>query len=165
MADIFDRPGGRFRMALYKLDEVGLEAIVTENAARIDLILSNTGKGDDGQSNNGIRIDDDTIAAAYLEYWQRLHADEQLLPEPLGASMQANHQGEALRRADTKSGTTTFEGGSTAEVWFAPNMTARKYGKDPETPPDLEKGWDGFLDRTDTWQDHASTLLSRYFAR
>jgi phosphatidylserine/phosphatidylglycerophosphate/cardiolipin synthase-like enzyme len=213
--DFFDRPGGRFRMALYELDDVELAAIITDNASRIDLILSNTGKGDDeedddegkvwdarnaaarrrlialaarprtkfrlqhrmfnnsiqighnkfvvwcddagvprsvltgstnwtwtgltGQSNNCIRIDDDTIAAAYLEYWQRLHADEQPLPEPLGASMQANHQGEALRRADTKPETATFEGGSTAEVWFAPNMIARKYGKDPETPPDLDR--------------------------
>jgi hypothetical protein len=45
--DFFGRPDGRFRMALYELDDQELEQIVTDNAARIDLVLSNTGPGDD----------------------------------------------------------------------------------------------------------------------
>lgn len=46
----FAQPGGRFHAALYELDDDELVRILTANAARIDLILSDAGSGEDADA-------------------------------------------------------------------------------------------------------------------
>ncbi|WP_158693496.1 phospholipase D-like domain-containing protein [Neorhizobium alkalisoli] len=45
--DFFAQPGGRFHAALYELEDVELLKLLTDNAARLDLILSDAGSGQD----------------------------------------------------------------------------------------------------------------------
>lgn len=47
LRELFAREG-RFRLALYELEDAELEALIVDNAARVELILSNTGKGAGG---------------------------------------------------------------------------------------------------------------------
>lgn len=50
----FAQPGGRFHAALYELEDEELVAILTANAARLDLILSDAGSGvdEDAEAND-----------------------------------------------------------------------------------------------------------------
>lgn len=45
----FGQTGGHFYMALYEFEDAELERLVTDNASRISLILSNTGQGTDSE--------------------------------------------------------------------------------------------------------------------
>lgn len=216
MRSFFAREGGRFHMALYELEDEELQKLIADNAERIDLILSNTGLGKDGdddsedagkvwdsrnaparaalvkiarkrgtkftlqhrmfnnsiqighnkftvwvddqgvarsvltgstnwtwsgltaQSNNCIRIDDDAVADSYLRAWRRLHDDELPLPDDFGDPMGSNKQGEALRTENQTPDEAKLTEGE-AQIWFSPNMAPRKYPKDPDTPPDLDR--------------------------
>ena len=76
------------------------------------------------QSNNSVVIASPELAQAYLDYWNRLKADD-------------SAQGPALRQADRSSHTTAIDGAQTT-VWFSPNMTQKsKPSKNPAEPPDL----------------------------
>ena len=50
----FDQPGGRFHAALYELEDEELVGLLSDNADRIDLILSDAGSGadNDGEPND-----------------------------------------------------------------------------------------------------------------
>jgi hypothetical protein len=86
-----------------------------------------------GQANNALIVENSTLAAAYMEYWQRLKGDTP-------ADMHAP-QGEALRTADAKPGASMVqvdEGAAT--VWFSPNTPharSRRRGAAEPAPPDL----------------------------
>jgi phosphatidylserine/phosphatidylglycerophosphate/cardiolipin synthase-like enzyme len=79
------------------------------------------------QSNNIIIIEDDDIAARYLDYWNRLIKDNA-------------KQGPGLRSDNAKTppqlslGTTQ----GNARIWFSPNTKQRtKPAKNPPAPPDM----------------------------
>lgn len=81
------------------------------------------------QSNNILIIEDDTIAAKYLDCWQRLLAD--------GAK-----QAPALRGENAKQPLKLSLGNEqgTARVWFSPNTKQRtKPAKNPPAPPDMKE--------------------------
>lgn len=104
-----------------------------------------TWSGVGGQSNNCIRIDDTTIAGAYLEYWNRLYDDKQATPEPLSARATGANQGDKLKTDDRKPFPASLPGGAGVEVWFSPNMPghaqppAKTAKKQPGPPPDMER--------------------------
>ncbi len=88
------------------------------------------------QSNNILIIEDDDIAARYLDYWQRLLADDA-------------KQGPGLRRdnaaapPDLSLGTTQGE----ARIWFSPNTEQKtKPAKNPPAPPDMAKVFQAISD-------------------
>ena len=88
-----------------------------------------------GQSNNAVLIEDAAVAADYLAYWRRLHADPQPPPTPISAP---NHavQSQELRTADMTPADATLDRGKTAaRVWFSPNTV--KTSKADAPPPDL----------------------------
>ncbi len=94
-----------------------------------------TSSGLAGQSNNAVLIDDATVAAAYLAYWQRLREDVQPVPVPISAPNDAV-QGPTLRGADMTPADATLDGGATAaRVWFSPNTMRTSKADAP--PPDL----------------------------
>ena len=79
-----------------------------------------------GQTNNALLIEDDAVAAHYLDYWNRMHADVLPVPGPLSAPMNANRQG-------ARSGTTTRPAHRSRSApagrlttWFSPNMAQRQ---------------------------------------
>jgi len=49
-----------------------------------------TATGLAGQTNNALLIEDDAVAGAFLDYWNRLKADSLTLPNPLSAVMKDN---------------------------------------------------------------------------
>ena len=91
-----------------------------------------------GQSNNAMLIENDVIAAAYLDYWNDLKADTAgfATPNPLSDSA-SNVQGDALRKANAaKRVETTLTDGTNLVLWRAPNTHA-KTKKPGAAPPDL----------------------------
>lgn len=73
------------------------------------------------QSNNATIIESDNVAAAYLDYWNRLKDDK-------GA------QGQPLRAANRIPHPATIDGAA-ATVWFSPNTAQTSKGK--ATPVDM----------------------------
>jgi phosphatidylserine/phosphatidylglycerophosphate/cardiolipin synthase-like enzyme len=199
--DLFQRPG-EFYLALYELEDEELEGILVANAARIHVILANTGEsggkwdkrnqaarqrlvdahadiehrmfnnaihighnkfvvhvppagspravltgstnwtstGLAGQTNNALLVEDDAVAGAYLEYWQRLKADPLPVPKPLSKAMKDNQQGKPFRRSNEAPVRVALANGRGIEAWFSPNMQRRqKAGANSKsaTPPDL----------------------------
>jgi phosphatidylserine/phosphatidylglycerophosphate/cardiolipin synthase-like enzyme len=57
MHDFFGQPGGRFRAALYELEDEQLVKLLSDNAARLDLILSDAGseRGDEDEDGDGTK--------------------------------------------------------------------------------------------------------------
>ena len=51
-----------------------------------------------GQTNNALLIEDEAVAAHFLDYWQRMHADVLPVPSPLSAAMNATRQSAAFRQ-------------------------------------------------------------------
>jgi phosphatidylserine/phosphatidylglycerophosphate/cardiolipin synthase-like enzyme len=104
-----------------------------------------TWSGIAGQSNNCIRIDDDRIADAYLEYWRRLQSDRQVEPNPISAPATGANQGDELKKGNRTKFDSDLVGGGHAEVWFSPNMPGKQQppGKtvktSPSPPPDMER--------------------------
>jgi phosphatidylserine/phosphatidylglycerophosphate/cardiolipin synthase-like enzyme len=104
-----------------------------------------TWSGVAGQSNNCIRIDNADIAAAYLKYWNLLHADKQPVPKPLSARNGGARQGDALKSADRTPVQVDLGGGASLEAWFSPNMPGKsqpptaKTVNPPPPPPDMER--------------------------
>lgn len=222
--DFFAQPGGRFHAALYELEDEELLKLLTDNAARLDLILSDAGSGNDedaepndkgkqpkifdtrnaparaalraiaetagsgftlqnrlfngtghighnkflvwldgtgtprsvitgstnwtwsgiaGQSNNCIRIDDDTIAGAYFDYWTQLKADVLPEPKPLNAKAKGANQGDTLKKTNRTPLRATLANGASAEIWFSPNMPGKQQppsasAKPALPPPDMD---------------------------
>jgi phosphatidylserine/phosphatidylglycerophosphate/cardiolipin synthase-like enzyme len=85
------------------------------------------------QANNALILENDTIAAAYLDYWNRLKQDT---PDS-GKARQAAE----LREANSQPGASDVPvDGGAATVWFSPNTPHARQshpGADETTPPDL----------------------------
>lgn len=103
------------------------------------------------QSNNAILIEDENVAARYLDYWHRLRADEQPGAEPLtvrkgrtdvtGLSSNNAVQGPTLRidNAVPSEPITLADGQTRVEVMFSPNTRATTKSGSSPTPVDLAR--------------------------
>ena len=99
-----------------------------------------------GQSNNAMLIENDVIAAAYLDYWNDLAADTAnfVRPNPLSVST-GNVQGEPLRTANaSKRLETVLTDGTKITLWRSPNTRAKT--KKVTAPPDLAELY-GLIDK------------------
>lgn len=84
-----------------------------------------------GQSNNALVVENEDLARAYLDYWQRLRDDSR---------SDGSRQGPALRTSNETPGAqdVRVDAGS-ATVWFSPNMPHARTSRhqNEATPPDL----------------------------
>jgi phosphatidylserine/phosphatidylglycerophosphate/cardiolipin synthase-like enzyme len=100
-----------------------------------------TSTGLAGQTNNALLVEDDAVAGAFLDYWERLKNDRLELPEPFGREMPGNRQSKALRKANESAAQAQVAGGAGVKVWFSPNRPERKKptpkNKSAPLPPDL----------------------------
>jgi phosphatidylserine/phosphatidylglycerophosphate/cardiolipin synthase-like enzyme len=79
------------------------------------------------QSNNGLLIESPELAGLYLDYWNRLKADE---AQQSAAFRKANDQAHDVKGA---------KGGSDVTAWFSPNTTQKTKSKDAAAPGDLNE--------------------------
>lgn len=103
------------------------------------------------QSNNAILIEDEAVAALYLDYWKRLKADKQPAGKEVavtvgkkkiaGFAPSKGVQGKALRSANMRTAppVTLGDGKTSVEVFFSPNTDAVTKDRDSEIPPDLKR--------------------------
>jgi phosphatidylserine/phosphatidylglycerophosphate/cardiolipin synthase-like enzyme len=99
-----------------------------------------TSTGVAGQTNNMLLVEDDGVAGAYLDYWQRMKADPLPLPKPLYKEMKDSQQGKPFRKTNETSSCFQLANGARVETWFSPNMEKRQKpasAKTKVTPPDL----------------------------
>jgi hypothetical protein len=101
------------------------------------------------QSNNVIIVNDPQIAKIYLDFWQRLAADQQPKRVPLtvktangplvGSASNNGNQGRAQRDSNRRAfgPTTLADGKSLVDVWFSPNTATNKKTADSPMPGDL----------------------------
>ena len=101
------------------------------------------------QSNNAIVIDDDDVADAYFQFWQRLHDDQQPARVALnvnkgkatirGSEPNKGIQGEIIRTENaTPFGPFKLGDKKTSvTVWCSPNTHSRNRTDKSPTPPDL----------------------------
>ncbi|HEX8165530.1 MAG TPA: phospholipase D-like domain-containing protein [Beijerinckiaceae bacterium] len=90
-----------------------------------------------GQTNNALLIEDEGVAKAYLDYWQRLHDDVIPVPRPTSAANKAD-QGAALRTANQTCSECGLTGKRGAKFWFSPNTDKVAVPKvNPATPVDM----------------------------
>jgi phosphatidylserine/phosphatidylglycerophosphate/cardiolipin synthase-like enzyme len=87
-----------------------------------------------GQSNNAVIIENAGLAAAYLAYWQRLHADT----EAAGGTA-AKLQGPDFRKANQTPADVKLPDGGAVRVWFSPNTAQKSKGPKSPAPLDLEQ--------------------------
>lgn len=91
------------------------------------------------QSNNILIIEDDDIAARYLDYWQRLLADDA-------------KQGPDLRSDNAEAPPDLSLGPKQghARIWFSPNTKQKtKPAKNPPAPPDMAEVFQAISDAKD----------------
>jgi phosphatidylserine/phosphatidylglycerophosphate/cardiolipin synthase-like enzyme len=90
------------------------------------------------QSNNVIIIEDEKVADAYYEYWQRLRDDKLPVPHPI-SEPNNNKQGDTLRTDDMTPAHTILaaDGKTDFTLWYSPNTKAATKTKTSPTPPDL----------------------------
>lgn len=97
-----------------------------------------------GQSNNCIITEDDAVAKAYHDYWQRLQDDPLPVPSPISAPNSGANQSDALKSANRTPVDADFGSGATGRVWFSPNMPGKaqppsdKAAAQP-VPPDIDE--------------------------
>ncbi|HEV8722477.1 MAG TPA: phospholipase D-like domain-containing protein [Candidatus Binatia bacterium] len=100
-----------------------------------------TATGLAGQTNNALLIDDDAIAGAFFDYWNRLKSDKLKLPNPFSAAMKDSQQGKPFRTSNETVSSFTLASGATVSLWFSPNRPERTKPtfktKPTPTPPDL----------------------------
>lgn len=94
-----------------------------------------TSTGLAGQTNNALLIEDDAVAQAFMDYWQRMHQDALAVPDPFGAPMPKNQQGPVFRQSNEAPTRLALANGAQLDLWFSPNMQRRTKGS--KTPPDL----------------------------
>jgi len=97
-----------------------------------------------GQTNNAILVEDPAVAAAFLDYWQRMHDDKLPKAKPkLSSPMSATRQGADFRLANEPPSIVPITGGAEIHTWFSPNRPERKKPtsktKPAPTPPDLQE--------------------------
>ncbi len=89
------------------------------------------------QSNNTVVVESAAVAQAYLDYWNRLHADKLPVPKPLSAPLN-DDQGPALRKANASPSAAKLDGGKTGVMlWFSPNTPKLGTPRTRTVPPDL----------------------------
>jgi phosphatidylserine/phosphatidylglycerophosphate/cardiolipin synthase-like enzyme len=87
------------------------------------------------QTNNTIILESKAVAQAYLDYWNRLHADKLPTPKPLSAPL-ASDQGTSLRTADAKSTPVPLDGNAThVDLWYSPNTPKTGTPQNRTVPP------------------------------
>ena len=102
------------------------------------------------QSNNAILIEDEEVAARYLDFWHRLHDDPQPAGVPVsvikgrdtivGFAPNSGVQGKALRSENAAPlAPITLKDGSTVETFFSPNTQAAVKNANSPTPIDLAR--------------------------
>ncbi len=100
-----------------------------------------TSTGIAGQTNNALLIEDRRVAAAFLDYWNRMKADELKAAKPFSRAMKDNQQGPEFRQANETPARVELANGAKVEVWFSPNRPERKKPtsktKPTPVPPDL----------------------------
>jgi phosphatidylserine/phosphatidylglycerophosphate/cardiolipin synthase-like enzyme len=94
------------------------------------------------QTNNALLARSPAVAAAYVEYWNRLKADT----DPPGEGGKAQ-QASDLRTQDAKARATIAleDGSGTVDLWFSPNTPkarGKAHGQGEEVPPDLTEVFD-----------------------
>lgn len=104
-----------------------------------------TSTGIAGQTNNALLVEDDAVAKAFLDYWQRMH-DHDKLPKPkpkLSSPMNDTQQGKVFRAANESRSVVTLGAGVEIHTWFSPNMQQRKKPtsktRPAPVPPDLQE--------------------------
>jgi phosphatidylserine/phosphatidylglycerophosphate/cardiolipin synthase-like enzyme len=94
------------------------------------------------QTNNTIMLESKAVAQAYLDYWNRLHADKLPTPKPLSTPL-ASDQGTPLRTADAKSTPVPLDGNAThVDLWYSPNTPKTGTPQNRTVPPDLAMVFD-----------------------
>ena len=94
------------------------------------------------QTNNSVIARSPRLAAAYMEYWNRLKADTDPPGEGGEAQQSSDFRGE---NAKARPAIMLEDGSGTVDLWFSPNTPkprARKRGKDEDVPPDLTEVFD-----------------------
>jgi phosphatidylserine/phosphatidylglycerophosphate/cardiolipin synthase-like enzyme len=89
------------------------------------------------QSNNALIVQDDRVAAAYLDYWNRLKADTLAAgdgPKKL--------QSEAFRTANQTPHDVPLSDGSSVRIWFSPNTKVKEKTRTSKTPVDMQDVFD-----------------------
>jgi phosphatidylserine/phosphatidylglycerophosphate/cardiolipin synthase-like enzyme len=139
-ADVVDRfmPSGHIGHNKFQvLDNQGSQAVLFGST-------NWTSNGLCAQTNNSIIARSPGMAAAYLDYWNRLKDDT----KPPGEEGKAQ-QGAALRQKNAEGAATiTLEDGSgTVDLWFSPNTpkarsSGKKRGSSEAVPPDLKEVFD-----------------------
>jgi hypothetical protein len=109
-----------------------------DDAGKADAVLTGstnwTWSGVAGQSNNCTRCDDADVAAAFLDYWNLLHADP--IPKAGAPTKTAEFsQSDTVKTADLTPARVDGPSGSTIEVWFSPNVPGRVQPSDTSPPP------------------------------
>jgi phosphatidylserine/phosphatidylglycerophosphate/cardiolipin synthase-like enzyme len=79
-----------------------------------------------GQTNNGLLVEDDAVAGAFLAYWKRMKKDALKLPKPFGKAMGANQQSAAFRKSNEKPVQFQLGIGVAVELWCSPNRPERR---------------------------------------
>jgi phosphatidylserine/phosphatidylglycerophosphate/cardiolipin synthase-like enzyme len=90
------------------------------------------------QTNNTIVLNSTEVAAAYLDYWNRLHADTLPIPNPLSAPL-GSDQGPVLRAANAHARKVAVDNHKTQiQLWYSPNTPKVGTAKTRTVPPDLD---------------------------
>jgi PLD-like domain len=94
------------------------------------------------QTNNAVIARSPALAAAYMDYWNRLKVDT----DPPGEDGKAQ-QSSAFRSENAKGHDPIplEDGSGVVDLWFSPNTPharARAHGKDEAVPPDLTEAFD-----------------------
>jgi phosphatidylserine/phosphatidylglycerophosphate/cardiolipin synthase-like enzyme len=100
-----------------------------------------TSTGIAGQTNNALLIEDENVAAAFLDYWTRMKTDALRVPNPFSKAMSASQQSAPFRTKNANPVDVSLGSGASIRIWFSPNTPERKKPtsrtRPAPTPPDL----------------------------
>src|SRR5262245_22139288 len=100
-----------------------------------------TSTGLAGQTNNALVVEDDSVAGAFLDYWERMKNDPLALPDPLSKEMKDNRQSKQFRKSNEDGSEFAPANNVNVKVWFSPNRPERRKPtsktKPIPVPPDL----------------------------
>lgn len=103
-----------------------------------------TSTGVAGQTNNTLIVENDALAADFLDYWKRMQADALPKPKPkLSSPMNDTRQGAQFRQDNETPSVVALGQGAELRTWFSPNRPERKKPtsktKRAPVPPDLQE--------------------------
>lgn len=100
-----------------------------------------TSTGLAGQTNNALLVEDDAVAAVFLDYWKRMGEDKLALPKPFSREMKNNQQSAEFRASNANGASQALANGGEVQIWFSPNRPERRKPtsktKPTPVPPDL----------------------------